>query len=34
VLAAKAELRYLCIPQCITGGQYPLSFAAALTGDF
>jgi hypothetical protein len=33
VLAAKAELRYLIVPQYTAGGQYPLSFAAALTRE-
>jgi hypothetical protein len=28
-----ADLIYLIVPQYTAGGQYPLSFAAALTGD-
>jgi hypothetical protein len=31
VLAAKAKLRYLIVPQYTAGGQYPLSFVVALT---
>lgn len=34
VLASNANLSYLLVPQYITGGQYPPSFAGALTGDF